>query len=188
MPVTDSREDIGKRSVIRDLKIVMCITCNVKLNQGNEKVSALLDSSSEANSISWAYVAQLPFKIMNISKSLTTINKQQISTQGIVIVGFEITNSRDRTCYFKETFIIVDIPQPVVLGMSFLKLWNLDVSWEARTVYWRQWDIKTPPMTTNRVDSINLEDFIHQVFEESTPAFISHMIMIDGTPPEVHPS
>lgn len=95
---------------------------------------ALLDSGSEANLISQAYAAQLPLKILDTSWGLATINKQQISTQGMVIAGFEITDSADRTRYFEETFLIADIPQPVVLGMPFLKLGNPDISWTARTM------------------------------------------------------
>ena len=125
---------------------------------------------------------------MDTSWGLATINKQQISTQGMVIAGFEITDSRDRTRWFEETFLIADIPQPVVLGMPFLKLGNPDVSWTARTLHWRQWDAETALMTTNRVDIIDPEDFIQQVLEESIPAFICHVIMVDGAPPEVHPS
>ena len=130
VPVTDSREDTVTKetSVTRDLEIVKCITWNVKLNQGNEEVPALLDLGSEANLISQAYVVQLPDKIMDTSWGLATINKQQISTQGMVIAGFEITGSRDRTRYFEKTFLIVDILQPVVLGMSFLNLRDPDVS------------------------------------------------------------
>ena len=76
------------------------------------------------------------------------------------IAGFEITDSRDHTCWFKETFFIADIPQLVVLGIPFVKLGNRDISWTARTLYWRQWDAETTFMITNQVDIINLEDFI----------------------------
>ena len=41
-------------------------------------------------------------------------------------------------------------------------------------------------MTTNRVDIINPEDFIQLALEESIPAFICHVIMVDGAAPEVH--
>ena len=51
VPVTDSREDKEETSV-QDLETVKCITWNIKLNQGNEEVPALLDSGSEANLIS----------------------------------------------------------------------------------------------------------------------------------------
>lgn len=127
MPVTDSRKDKEDTSV-QDLETIKCITWNVKLNQGNEEVPALLDSDSEANLISWAYAAQLPVEIVDTFWGLATINKQQISTQGMIIAGFEITDSRDCTRWFEETFLITDMPQFVVLGMPFLKLGNPDVS------------------------------------------------------------
>lgn len=188
MPVTDSKEDLDKGSPARDLETVKCITWNVKLNKGNKEVLALLDSGSEANLISQGYASELPLKIMDTSWGLATINKQQISIQGMVIAGFEVTDSLDHTRYFEETFLIADIPQPVVLGMPFLKLGNPDVSWTARTMQWRQWDIETALMTTNRVDFIEPEEFIQQVIEDSAQAYICHVIMIEDGLPHVHPS
>ena len=64
---------------------------------------------------------------MDTSRGLTTINKQQISTQEMVIAGFEITNNFNHTRYFEEIFFIADIPQFVVSEMPFLKLRNPDV-------------------------------------------------------------
>ena len=183
----DSREDLEEISVVRDLETVKCITWKIKLNKGNEEVSALLDSGSEANLISRAYAAQLPLKIMDTSWGLAAINKQQIRTQGMVIAGFEISDSADRTRWFEETILIADIPQPVVLGMPFLKLGNPDFGWTERTMHWRQWDAKTALMTTNRVDLIDPEDFMQQVSQESTPAFNCHVLLIERCPPEVNP-
>lgn len=174
-------------SAVWDLETFKCITWNVKLNKGNEEVSALLDSGSEANLISRAYAAKLLLQIRDTSWGLATIDKQQISTQGMVIMGFGISDSTDRTRWFEE-ISIADIPQPVVLGIPFLKLGNPDFRWTKRTMHWRQWDAETALMTTNRVDLIDHEDFIQQVLEESTPAFICHVILIDRCPSEVHPS
>lgn len=82
--MTDSREDTVTEEtsvteetfVTRDLETVKCMTWNVKLNQANEEVPALVGSGSEVNLISRAYATQLPVKIMDISSSLATINKQ----------------------------------------------------------------------------------------------------------------
>ncbi len=52
----------------------------------------------------------------------------------------------------------------------------------------RQWDAEIALMTTNRVDLIEPEDFIQQMLEKSTPAYVCHVIMIEGCPPQVHPS
>ena len=46
----------------------------------------------------------------------------------MVIVSFEIIDSRDRIRWFEKIFFIANIPQLVVLGMSFLKLENPDIS------------------------------------------------------------
>ncbi len=43
-------------------------------------------------------------------------------------------------------------------------------------------------MTTNWVDLIKPKDFIQQMFEESTPAYVCHTIIIEDCPPQVSPS
>ena len=46
----------------------------------------------------------------------------------MVIAGFEISDSTGWTWWLRETFLSAEIPQPVVLGMLFLKLRDPDVS------------------------------------------------------------
>ena len=95
--MTDSREDLEEKSIVQDLETVKCITWNVKLNESNEEVYALLDSGSWANLISRGYAAQLPLKILDTSCRMANINKQQIQSQRMAIVCFEITDSVDRS-------------------------------------------------------------------------------------------
>ena len=52
-------------------------------------------------------------------------------------------------------------------------------------MHWRQWDAEIALMTTNWVDLMESEDFIKQMLEESTPAYVCHVIMIKGCPPHV---
>ena len=42
-------------------------------------------------------------------------------------------------------------------------------------------------MTTNQVEIINSEDFIQKVLQESTPAFIFYVILVESSLPEIHP-
>ena len=70
--------------------------------------------------------------------------------------------------------------------MPFLKLGNPDVSWTARIMHWKQWDAEIALITTNRVELIEPEDVIQQVLEESAQAYLCHVIMIEGCPPQVH--
>lgn len=92
--MTDNREDFEIESVDkRDLEAEKFITWKVKLNKSNNKVQALLDCGSEANLISKSYVSPFLFKILNTSWGLATINMKLITTQGMVIVEFEIDDS-----------------------------------------------------------------------------------------------
>ena len=67
VPMIDSKRDLKKTSYIQNLEKVKCIIWNIKLNQGNKEVAALLDSDNKANLIFQAYEAQLPIQIINIS-------------------------------------------------------------------------------------------------------------------------
>lgn len=98
------------------------------MNKDNAEVFALLNSSSKANLVSQGYASELPLKIKDTLWRLAIINKHQINTQKMVITRFEAINSLDHTQYFEETFLIANVLQPVVLGILFLKLENLDVS------------------------------------------------------------
>ena len=94
-----------------------------------------IDSGNKTNLISQEYTAQLPLKILDTSWGLAIINKQRISTQKMVIAGFEISDSKSQTWWFEEIYLIADIPQPVVLSMIFMKLGDPDISWRARIMH-----------------------------------------------------
>lgn len=126
--MTNSKKNLKEASLDWKLETVQCITYSAKLNKGNKDVLALINPEIKANLISRGYIAQLRLKILNISSSLATINKQQISIQAIVIAYFKISDNNGQTRRFEETFLIADIPQSVVLGMLLLKLGNPEVS------------------------------------------------------------
>ena len=52
-------------------------------------------------------------------------------------------------------------------------------------MHWRSWNVEIALMTTNRVDLIEPEDFINQVLEESVPAYVCHVTMIESCLPQV---
>lgn len=65
----------------------------MNLNKKNKEVATLLNFDSKANFVFQVYTLQLLLKILDIFWNLTIFNKQQISTQDIVIAGFLISNS-----------------------------------------------------------------------------------------------
>ncbi len=82
----DSREDLRETSLDWEVETVKCNTWNFKLNKSNEEGSPLIGSGSEPNLISRGYEAQLLLKILDTLWGLTIINKQQISTQGWLLI------------------------------------------------------------------------------------------------------
>lgn len=65
--VTNNKRDLDEQPLAWDLKIVKCIIWNIKINQSNKRMLALLDLGSKANLISWAYIAQLPLQVLHTS-------------------------------------------------------------------------------------------------------------------------
>ncbi len=65
--MADSKKDLEEASLDGKLETIKCTNYNVKLNTGNEKVLALIDSRSESNLISQGYTMLLSFKILENS-------------------------------------------------------------------------------------------------------------------------
>ncbi len=131
------------------LETVKGIICNTKLNKGYEEILALIDFVSEANLISQEYSAELTLKISDISWSLATIIKQQTSKNGIGMTDFEKIANIGQTFWFEEIFLIENVPQKVILSVSFLNLENSNISWTAFSMQLGKWNEKIALMTTN---------------------------------------
>ncbi len=76
-PINDGKENLEEASLDQKLDTFNCITCNIKLNKNNEKVSALIDSGSEANLISqWVYSVATPRYLGSFGYDQNEINQK----------------------------------------------------------------------------------------------------------------
>ena len=125
MPVTEAS---GKEIVIR----VPCIHYPVQFQK--EQVRALLDSSSEVNAMSPAYAKKLGLKTWKTNVGAQKIDGSALETFGMVIADFQVEDKGGRPRFFQETFLVADTKFEVILGMSFLKISNIDVVFGERTL------------------------------------------------------
>ena len=60
----------------------------------------MLDSKSEVNAMTLAYLAQLGFKVRNINVGIQKIDGFSLTTYGIIIVAFWVLNKLDCSRFF----------------------------------------------------------------------------------------
>ena len=117
VPVTDSGEEVV-------LKKVPCIHYPVRFQEdskqeGQEQVRALLNSGSEINAMSLAYVERLGFKTRKTNVGAQKINGSALEIFGMVIANFQVEDKDGRSRFFQKTFLVADIKFKVILGMPF---------------------------------------------------------------------
>ena len=97
--------------------------------KGHTTVQALLDSGSEVNVMTSAYVAVLGLRVCSTDVWAQKIDGSMLSTHGMVLATFQLEDKYGRTQFFQETFLVADTAIEVVLGMPFLALSKANVKW-----------------------------------------------------------
>ncbi len=92
----------------------------------------MLDSRSEVNAISQAFVQQLGLKICKTNVKAQKIDGATLETYGMVISTFSVLDKDGRERFFEENFLLTDVRPDIVLRMPFLTMSNADVDFQAR--------------------------------------------------------
>ena len=80
-----------------------------------------------------------------------------------------------RPRFLQKTFLVLDTKLKVILGMSFLKLSNADVSFGEEILTWKSYiTIKVLP-TTKRVQLINQQEFVIAALDINSKTFMVHL-------------
>ena len=80
------------------------------------------------------YAWKLGLKIWKTNVGAQKIDGSILETFGMVIADFQIEDKASKPKFFQKTFLIVDIKFKVILGMFFLKISNMDVSFDKKTL------------------------------------------------------
>ena len=128
VPVIDG----GEEAV---LERVPCIHYPDRFQEGQQQqVRALLDSGSEVNAMSPAYVKRLGLKTRKTNVGAQKIDGSALETFGMVIADFQVEDKSGRPRFFQETFLVADTKFEVILGMPFLKISNANVAFGEETL------------------------------------------------------
>ena len=138
------------------LKMVPYIYYSVWFQKGQEQVIALLNSGSEVNAISPAFVERLGLKIRKTNVGAQKIDGSTLETFKMVIADFQVEDKGGIPRFFQETFLVANTKFKVILGMPFLKLSNADVLFSKGKLMWKSYIINKLLPTTKRVQPIDL--------------------------------
>ena len=79
-----------------------------------------------------AFAWKLGFQTRKTNVRAQKIHGSILKTFEMVIDDFQIEDKVGRPKFFQEIFLVVDTKFEVILGMSFLKLSNADVSFDEK--------------------------------------------------------
>ena len=141
---------------MRVLDKVPCICYLVQFRKDKDKnVLALLNSGSEVNAMTPAYVAHLGLKVRVTNVSAQKIDGSLLAIYGMVIAAFQIVNKLGCSWFFHEIFLLANISMEVVLGMPFLTFNNTDIQFAEKELTWKTYTTKEALPTPRQVEIIN---------------------------------
>ena len=135
----------GGEKIVR----VPCIHYSVRFQE--EQVKALLNSGSKVNVMNPDFAQKLGLKIRKTNIGVQKIDGSALETFGMVIANFQVEDKASRPRFFQETFLVTNTKFEVILGMSFLKISNADVSFGKRTLTWKTYITNKTLSTTEQV-------------------------------------
>ncbi len=97
-----------------------------------DQTKALLDSGSEVNAMSQAFVQQLGLKIRKTNIGAQKIDGTILETYGMVVFTFSVSDKDGRERFFEESFLLANVSPDIVLGMPFLTMSNANVDFQAQ--------------------------------------------------------
>ena len=183
MPVTNG----GKIVIVRVPYIHYLVWFQENQGQeGQEQVKALLDSGSKINAISPAYIKRLGFKTQKTNVGAQKIDGSVLETFEMVIADFQMEDKGGRPKFFQETFLVADTKFEVILGMPFLKLCNIDVSFSKGTLTWKSYITNKVLLTTKQVQLINSQKFVIAVLDADSKTFVVHVAICEQEKMPMH--
>ncbi len=104
-----------------------------------QQVEALIDSGSEVNAMTPAFIANLGLSTRPTGVGAQKIDGSPLAMYGMAVTAFSLQDSLGKVRFFEETFLLADISMKVVLGMPFLALSNADIQFGAERLTWRSY-------------------------------------------------
>ena len=93
----------------------------------------------------------------------------------MVISDFQVEDKIGKLRFFEEIFLVTDIKFEVILRMFFLKLSNVDVSFEENTLMWKTYTTSETLSTTEQVQIIDKKEFVIAALDADSETFVVHI-------------
>ncbi len=166
MSMTASLEADTSAQAPKALERVPCIWYPVRFQEG-QPIKALIDSNSEVNTITPAYVAKL-----GLTTRITRIRAQKIDgslleTYGMVLASFLFQNSLEGVRFFEKTFLLTDTNIEAVLEMLFLVFSNTNFQFGTEKLTWRSYTAAEALPTISWVKLIDKREFAKAALDKN---------------------
>ena len=167
---TSSSDTTSKRRR-KKLRTAKCDKIKVKAN-GSE-VLAVMDPGAEVSLISNALAKKLKLVLSDVPPcEAMALGSNQLKTYGVYFVRLEVPDENGVSRFFNESFLGVDLPWGISLGLPWFKLSGAEVNWAAGKI--RPWQLSTQNLlpTMNRIEEIEPEELANDVVDEKNEAFV----------------
>ena len=135
----------------------------------------MLNTGNKVNTMTLAYAKRLGLKTWKTNVEAQKSDGFALKIFGMVIADFQIEDKGGRPKFFQETFLEADTKFEVILGMPFLKLSNVDVSFGEETFTWKFYTTNKALSTTKQVQLIDLKEFVIAALDADSKTFIMHV-------------
>ncbi len=168
------------------LKHVSWIRYPIQFQKG-QPIRALIDSSSEVNTMIPAYATKLGLTTGKTSVGVQKIDDSPLETYGMTSARFWIQDSLGKFRFFEETFLLADTSIEIVLGIPFFSLSNADVEFvELGKLTWRIYIAAEALPTTSWVELIDKREFARAALDKNSETFVIHVSALEAT--TIYPS
>ena len=132
------------------------------------------------------FARKLGFKVWKTNVRAQKIDDSALGTFEIVIADFQLEDKANKPRFFQETFLLADTQFEVILGISFLKISNADMSFGKRTLMWKTYTTNKALLTAERVQIINPKDFVIAVLDADSETFMVYVAFWEQKGMPVH--
>ena len=122
-----------------------------------------------------AFAQKLGLYIRKTNVRAQKIDGSALKTFGIVIADLEVEDKADRSRFFQETFLVADTKFEAILGMSFLKISNADVSFDKKRLTWKSYITIKALSIIKRVQIVDPREFVIATLNVGSKIFVIYV-------------
>lgn len=163
---------------LQQLKYVPYIYHLMQFKKNQAKVQTLINSGSEINAMTLAYVAKLGFKISKSNIKVQKINSSLFKTFKIVLTSFQKKDKLGNAQFFEEMFLVAKTSIEIILCIFFLIFYNAIILFIEQELIWISYIPAEASSTTQQVQINSQKEFVAVATNLNKKAFLVHMIYL----------